>query len=30
VKIVLRNLTAGSLSEAVVLNFVIIKSTITA
>jgi hypothetical protein len=27
VKIVLRNLTAGSLSEAVVLNFVIIKST---
>jgi hypothetical protein len=30
VKIVLRNLTAGSLSEAVVLNFVIIKSTTTA
>jgi hypothetical protein len=27
VKIVLRNLTAGSLSEAVVLNFVLIKST---
>ena len=30
VKIVLRNLTSGSLSEAVVLNFVIIKSTTTA
>lgn len=30
VKIVLRNLTASALSEAVVLNFVIIKSTITA
>ena len=30
VKIVLRNLTAGSLSEAVVLNFVLIKSTTTA
>ena len=30
VKIVLRNITAGSLSEAVVLNFVIIKSTTTA
>jgi hypothetical protein len=30
VKIVLRNLTAGSLSEAVILNFVLIKSTITA
>ena len=30
VKIVLRNLTASALSEAVVLNFVLIKSTITA
>jgi hypothetical protein len=30
VKIALRNLTAGSLSEAVVLNFVIIKSTTNA
>lgn len=30
VKIALRNLTAGSLSEAVVLNYVIIKSTTTA
>jgi len=30
VKIVLRNLTAGALGEAVVLNFVIIKSTTTA
>jgi len=30
VSMVLRNLTAGSLSEAVVLNFVIIKSTTTA
>lgn len=30
VKIVLRNLTAGALSEAVVLNFVLIKSTTTA
>lgn len=29
VKIVLRNLTAGVLSEAVVLNFVVIKATIT-
>lgn len=29
VKIVLRNLTAGALSEAVVLNFVLIKSTTT-
>jgi len=29
VKIVLRNLTAGALSEAVVLNFVVIKATIT-
>jgi hypothetical protein len=30
VKIVLRNLTAGALGEAVVLNFVIIKSTTAA